>query len=176
MGMGNKRTHLGLFKHHEFTMNPRANRRNQPQDWSLRGLNAVIPCHLYSLLDGELESQPLRHEEPLGEVERTLDGQRQRRRGDSALNRIMAQVVAAKSGEDRLAESAGADQGPDRGGAHVDDRGRLDAGEDGARGHRQLDPDQPREWRQAQGLGRLAQRRGMSCSPVAVFRTIGSRL
>ena len=50
-----------------------------------------------------------------------------------------AGVVEGQAGDDGLAETAGADERGQRGGADVDDGRRLDAGQDRRRGEGQLD-------------------------------------
>ena len=55
-----------------------------------------------------------------------------------------AGVRKANSGEDRLAVTAGADQGAQRRGADVDHRSRLDSREDRGRRERKLDAPQDR--------------------------------
>ena len=80
-----------------------------------------------------VRSSAARNEEPLGQVERSLHGQREQGGGDRAFEEDHREVVAADAGQDRLAEAAGPDQGADRGGADVDHRGRLDPRQDRAR-------------------------------------------
>ena len=109
------------------------------------------------------------------QVERPLDEQRQDRGGDRPLQ-DQRYVVEANAREDRLPETAGADQRTQRRGPDVDHRRALDAGQDGPQRQRQLDRQRiaPRGRPSASADSRSAG--GMAVSPACVFRTIGSRL
>ena len=84
-------------------------------------------------------------------------------------------VVELHAAENLLAVAAGADQRAESGGAHRDNGRRLDAAQDRARRHRQLDQPQRRGRRQAEPRRRLCGSCRHVAQPVSVLRTIGSK-